>query len=90
MAVWRVPGGHDKQTRAVICLPKNRGKEEMRSTLAHCIQHNQEVVAVAGGRRAWHDAQQMLRRGEADVVVTVPGGPTGDRVEVAGEVQGQC
>lgn len=84
MAVWWVPGRRGGKDRAVICLPGERTEQGMRRVLEHCLRRGHEVVALAGGRAAWSDAREILRRGQADVVVALPGGPAaGSAVEIA-------
>lgn len=83
MAAWWLPGQPGDKARAVICLPGEGTEQGMRTVLEYCLQRGREVVAVTGGRLAWHDARRILRSGRADVVVTLPGGPTGPAVEIA-------
>lgn len=84
MAVWWLPGRRDGEARAVVCLPGERTEQGMRRVLEYCVQRGREVVAVTGGRLAWNDAREILRRGQADVVVTLPGGPAeAPAVEIA-------
>lgn len=84
MAVWWVPGDDATQRRAAIYIPGAADEHRMRQALSHCTQRGYHIIAVADGRTGLDCARRMMRRGDVDVIVTVPGGPpAGDGVEVA-------
>lgn len=88
MTVWRWPKRKPTTgrpaTRAIICIPGDGNYRQMSQALAHCLNKRYHVVAVSGGRLGWDSARRMRDRGDADVVVTVPGGPPPSQtVEVA-------